>query len=393
AGEFEDTVEWSYPSIVRHYRAMTALVGARGKADPDIEVRYASTVRGWENTMKNYQGQLEGFARIDALARKRAEEEAVLAWLAGQGEAGEAALEAHRRLLALDDAERATRERDLVLRMLNGTGALSAATSLYRLAIEREKPDAEREQGYQERDLPTIEGGLRQMERRYVAEMDRELQRYWLSEYVKLPAEQRVAALDTWLGGDDEDAVEAALDRLAKSRIGGTAVRMAWFEAGRKELEGNRDPAIAYAVAMMPTLLELEQERKVRAGERLAARPVYLQAMADYRRSQGGGVYPDANSSLRITFGNVVPYTGLDGTRHQAFTRLEEVAAKATGEAPFDAPQALLDAVAEGRHGGLADRRLRSVPVNFLSDLDVTGGNSGSPVLDAQGRLVGLLFD
>src|SRR5690606_29408211 len=83
--------------IVRHYRAMTALVGARGKADPDIEVRYASTVRGWENTMKNYQGQLEGFARIDALARKRAEEEAVLAWLAGQGEAGEAALEAHRR--------------------------------------------------------------------------------------------------------------------------------------------------------------------------------------------------------------------------------------------------------------------------------------------------------
>ena len=49
--------------------------------------------------------------------------------------------------------------------------------------------------------------------------------------------------------------------------------------------------------------------------------------------------------------------------------------------------------MAEGRHGGLADRRLRSVPVNFLSDLDVTGGNSGSPVLDAQGRLVGLLFD
>lgn len=393
AGEFEDTVEWSYPSIVRHYRAMTALVGARGKADPDIEVRYASTVRGWENTMKNYQGQLEGFARIDALARKRAEEEAVLAWLAGQGEAGEAALEAHRRLLALDDAERATRERDLVLRMLNGTGALSAATSLYRLAIEREKPDAEREQGYQERDLPTIEGGLRQMERRYVAEMDRELQRYWLAEYLKLPPGQRLPALDAWLGGDDAAAIEAALERLSRTRIGDTAVRMAWFEAGRKELEGNRDPALAYAVALMPTLLELEQERKARAGERLAARPVYLQALADYRRSQGGHVYPDANSSLRITFGKVVPYIGLDGTRHQAFTRLEEVAAKATGEAPFDAPQALLDAVAEGRHGGLADRRLRSVPVNFLSDLDVTGGNSGSPVLDAQGRLVGLLFD
>jgi len=115
--------------------------------------------------------------------------------------------------------------------------------------------------------------------------------------------------------------------------------------------------------------------------------------VADYRRALGEHVYPDANSSLRITFGNVTGYRGLDGTRHRPFTRLEEIADKATGEAPFDAPQPLLDAIAEKRYGGLADRKLRSVPVNFLSDLDVTGGNSGSPVLDADGRLVGLLFD
>src|SRR5690606_33737241 len=282
---------------------------------------------------------------------------------------------------------------DLVLRMLHNTGALSAATTLYRLAIEREKPDAAREQGYQARDLPTIEGSLRQMERRYVPEMDRELQRYWLTQYLELPAGQRIPALDDWLGGEDAKAVEAALDRLAKTRIGETPVRMAWLGAGRAELEGNRDPAIAYAVALTPALLELEQARKARAGERLAARPAYLQAVADYRRAQGSHVYPDANSSLRITFGKVMPYTGLDGVAHEPFTRLEEVARKATGEPPFDAPQALLDAVEAGRHGGLADRRMGTVPVNFLADLDVTGGNSGSPVLDARGRVVGLLFD
>src|SRR5690606_28064059 len=222
AGEFEDTAQWTYPTIVRHYRALTALVDERGKADPDVEVRYASTVRGWENAMKNYDGQLGGFARTDAAAAKRAEETAVLEWLAGRGEAGAAAIAAHRRLVALDDIERATRERDLVLRMLHGTGAMSAAITLYRLAIEREKPDAEREQGYQERDLPTIEGGLQQMERRYLPAMDRELQRYWLAEYVKLPGAQRVDALDEWLGGDDDAAIEAALDRLARTKIGQT---------------------------------------------------------------------------------------------------------------------------------------------------------------------------
>ncbi|WP_192906734.1 S46 family peptidase [Luteimonas marina] len=393
AGEFDETEQWTYPTTVRHYKALTALVDARGKADPDIEVKYASTVRGWENVTKNYDGQLTGFARTKASESKRAEEAAVLDWLRGKGDDGAAAIAAHERLVALNDAERATRERDLVVRMFNGTGAISAATTLYRLAIERGKPDAEREQGYQERDLPTIEGGLRQMERRYVPAMDRELQRYWLGEYAKLPQAQRLPAIDKWLGGDDAAAIDRALDKLGKTTIGETEPRMAWLAADRKAFESSKDPVIRYAVAIMPTLLQLEQEGKTRAGERLAARATYLQAVADYRRDQGGFVYPDANSSLRITFGNVKPYTKLDGSAQQPFTRLEEVVAKATGEAPFDAPQALLDAVAAKRYGGLADRKLRTVPVNFLSDLDVTGGNSGSPVLDANGRLVGLLFD
>jgi hypothetical protein len=146
-------------------------------------------------------------------------------------------------------------------------------------------------------------------------------------------------------------------------------------------------------VAIMPTALQLEQEGKARAGDALVARPTYLQAVADYKKSQKQFVYPDANSSLRLTFGNVVGYTKTDGSKQVPFTRLEEVAAKATGKDPFNAPQPLLDAIAAKNYGGLADRKLKTVPVNFLSDLDITGGNSGSPVLDAHGKLVGLAFD
>ncbi|MGE8288390.1 MAG: S46 family peptidase, partial [Stenotrophomonas sp.] len=101
----------------------------------------------------------------------------------------------------------------------------------------------------------------------------------------------------------------------------------------------------------------------------------------------------DANLSLRITFGNVKGYTGLDGKVQPSFTNVEGVVAKETGADPFDSPKALIDAVKAKRYGGFEDARLGSVPVNFLSDLDITGGNSGSPVLDAHGRLVGLAFD
>ncbi len=393
AAEFDNAAQWSYPAIAGHFKNQIALVEAAGKLDPQVQVKYASAMAGWNNTSKNYEGQLTGFKRIDAAGQKRAEEAAVLAWLKGQGAKGQAALDAHARLLALLQQSQATRERDLALGMFNNTAMVGTASELYRLAIERAKPDAERESRYQQRDLPAIEGGLRQMERRYVASMDRQLQAYWLEQYLKLPAAQRVAAIDAWLGGNDTAAVKRALDRLAGTALGSTEERLKWLSADRAAFEASTDPAIQYAVAVMPTLLQLEQERKTRAGENLAARPVYLQAVADYKNSQGEFVYPDANLSLRITFGNVTGYVPRDGVKYTPFTTLEGVVAKETGADPFDSPQALLDAVAAGRHGGLADARLGSVPVNFLSDLDITGGNSGSPVLDAHGKLVGLAFD
>ncbi|HEY0660416.1 MAG TPA: S46 family peptidase [Lysobacter sp.] len=393
AEDFDATAGWTYPVVGGHYKKLVALVEAEGAKDPDIAVKYASTVRSWQNAMKNYDGQLEGFQRIGAAETKRSEDAALLEWLRKQGGKGEAALAAHEKLVALGNEARANRERDLVFGQLRSTGVIGAATQLYRLSIERAKPDAEREQGYQQRDLPQFEGGMKQMERRYHPKMDRELQAYWLREYVKLPASQRVAAVDEWLDGDDEKAIKRALDKLGKTKLDGTEQRLKLMSEDRAVFEKSKDPAIQFAVAIMPTVLKLEEEGKTRAGDMLLARPVYLQAVADYRKSKGEFIYPDANSSLRITFGNVMGYTKTDGSKQAPFTVLEEVAAKATGVAPFDAPPVQLEAIKAKRHGGLADKRLGTVPVNFLSDLDITGGNSGSPVLDAQGRLVGLAFD
>ena len=393
AAEFQNTEAWRYPAIAKAYKDQIALVEAAAKDNPDIAVKYASALAGWNNTSKNFEGQLEGFKRNGVLAIKQREEADVLAWLRKRGAAGKPALDAHATLVKLVEDGKRTQERDLVLGSFDRTGTVGVAVSLYRLALEKQKPDAERESGYQQRDLPVIEGGLKQMERRYVPAMDRQLQQYWLDRYVALPADQRVAAVDAWLGGSDQAAAARALARLDGSKLGSLDERLKWFNADKAAFEASSDPAIQYAVAVMPTLLAMEQQAKASYGTALQARPLYLQAIADYKRSKGQFVYPDANSSLRITFGNVKGYTGLDGKVYTPFTKLEEVAAKETGAEPFDNPKALLDAVAAKRYGGLADAALGTVPVNFLADLDITGGNSGSPVLDAHGRLVGLAFD
>jgi len=394
AGEFNETADWTYPTIARHYNAVLALIDKAGKADADVKVKYAATAASMNNVAKNYAGQLEGFKRIDAAGQKQAEEAAVLAWLKKQGAAGKPALAAHAQLIKHLDTSKSTRERDLFVGQFNNTSAVGAALALYRLSIERAKPDAQREAGYQERDLPTIEGSLRQMDRRYVAGMDQQLQQYWLNQYVALPPAQRSnEVLNQWLAGSDAAAVDGLVKKLSGTKLGSLDERLTWFKADRAAFEASTDPVIQYAVATMPALLKLEEQKKTREGESLLARPAYLQALADYKKSKGEFVYPDANLSLRITFGNVMGYAPKDGVAYTPFTTLEGIVAKETGADPFDSPKPLLDAVKAKRYGGLEDKRVGSVPVNFLSNLDITGGNSGSPVLDAHGKLVGLAFD
>ncbi|MCD8456641.1 S46 family peptidase [Xylella taiwanensis] len=387
--EFENTAHWAYPVVGQHFKNVIALIEAASKQNPDIQVKYASTSAALNNVAKNFDGQLEGFQRIDAMGQKQREETAVLAWLKQQGTRGHEALAAHQTLVDLTEQYKANQDRDFVLSQFNSSGTIGVAVNLYRLAIERTKPDTKREAGYQERDLSTIEGNLKQMERRYVPAMDRQMQQYWLTEYTKLPVKQRVAAIDAWLG----DSIAATVKRLDDTILSSTEKRLQWFKAERATFESSQDPAIRYAVAIMPALLEIERQNKIRTGELLKARPIYLQALADYKKNQGKLVYPDANSSLRITFGHVKGYPPKDGVEYTAFTTLQGITAKNTGIDPFDSPKALIDAIKTKRYAGLADHHLGTVPVNFLSDLDITGGNSGSPVLDAHGKLVGLAFD
>jgi len=108
----------------------------------------------------------------------------------------------------------------------------------------------------------------------------------------------------------------------------------------------------------------------------------------------GAQIAPDANGTLRVTYGSVRGYApSKDAPVYVPFTGVSEMVKKATGTGEFDAPKNLLNAANAKKFGTYADARLGEVPVDFLSDLDITGGNSGSPTLNGKGELVGLAFD
>jgi hypothetical protein len=110
----------------------------------------------------------------------------------------------------------------------------------------------------------------------------------------------------------------------------------------------------------------------------------------------GGLLAPDANSTLRVTYGQVKGVDSRDGLFYKPQSTLAGIVEKHTGSGDFDAPRKQLDAITALRAGKptvFFDKGVNDVPVNFLSTVDTTGGNSGSPTLNAKGELVGLLFD
>jgi hypothetical protein len=393
--EMGNAIDWLYPTSIATATDILNIINTAGRKNPDVAVKYASAVASYNNGLKNSNGQLEGLAKADAVKKKQTGEAALDAWLVQQG--GEKAalradITALRELIA---RQQKTRDRDSILGSIARTSLYSAAYNLYRLDIERGKPELDRESGFQPRDEVRIEGNLKQIERRSDPAVDAQLLAYQLKRYVKLPSEQRIAAIDAWLGqGEVADAVvdQKVAALYAGTKLDNTDERLRWLKKNRAEIEASDDAALKFMVRLMPDLLAIEKERKTRMGEEIRLRPRYMEAMIAYNESLGRAIYPDANSSLRVTFGRV---QGLkrDGEELFPFTTAEGIVEKTTGVDPFDTPQAEYDAIVKKDYGSWASPALGTLPVNFLADLDITGGNSGSPTIDAKGRLVGLAFD
>ena len=381
---------WEIATINDLMAIITELAGA----DEDAAVRLTSFEGTLSNYLKYSQGLVDGFQGSGVVARAQQIEENLRAWLPSQGDAAEdwtAAMDELDRILAEDAAYF---DRDALLGwMVWCVDVLNTARLAYWVAVEKEKPDIERDAGYQERDWPRIRERVERLEAGFVEAADQRYLSYFLERARDLPEDHRIAAVDTFLAayGENDDPVAAAVsDLFERTSLADAAERMALMDRTQAELEASDDPVVAFAISLYPLMRQNKDADKVLQGATTRLRPVVLEAL---RAFSPGPVYPDANASLRVTVGSVMGYDGPDAIRYLPFTRLQGIVEKHTGEDPFDAPARLLEAIASGDTGPYVDSALGNVPVDFLSNLDTTGGNSGSPTLNARGELCGLLFD
>lgn len=362
------------PFLVEYFDAQIKALQKVGEESEAKKVATQSDIFSFANTYKVFDGGLQNIRRSGLLERRRTEEAAFVNWINADETRRAKYGDVMEKTRAAYDEFNKSSLRDYILQ-IGGNSQMGLLASVLGIL-----PNDRAKQAVQ---------GLTQ--NREIA-ADREMNKFFLRKFAELPEGQKVAAVEKLFGalkGDERrQAEEKFASELAENKVLTNADGLNMLLGQTPEQRRTASPTIAF-------LMELAGEIKA-AAERTqkfntsiaAARLPYTQGMAEMK---GITPYPDANSTMRFSYGSVKGYMPKEAVIYTPFTTLSGVIAKDTGREPFNVPERLKQIYTSRDFGQYEVNG--NVPVNFLSTNDIIGGNSGSPVLNAKGEQVGIAFD
>jgi hypothetical protein len=377
------------------YTDIIAFFEKAGESSRDIQIKYARVVRGLNNSLKNYQGKIEGMEKIDLVEKKKAQEKQFMEWVNQDTELQQEFGTVLQDVEAFMNRYETHQAKNTLLNQLVssyfGSALLSQAYTIFRTSEELQKPDMDREPGYQERDLPYIKERIQLADRGYDFATDKAFLKFRLKGLVDYPWEQIPEAFHELLSKPSNQAIEDYVDSLfSKTTLADTDTRLRLIEKTPDELQELNDPLINLAAELEKEMKTLREESKALRQEGLDLKMIYLDAIL---KQQQGRIAPDANSTIRFTYGFIKGYAPRDAVFYLPQTTLAGVIEKDTGVFPFRVPPKLKELHINRDFGRYEDENLRDIPVCFLNTTNVTGGNSGSPTLNAKGEQTGIIFD
>ena len=390
----ENLVAHYYPMTNRTLEDRLKILDDAAASDSAVAIRLASDIAGVNNVLKKNLGVYDGLVKFNALSLAKKRESLLIEFMNSKPEFKVKYGNLLPELEKLTAEELKTQDKDHILgSMISNCDLLRAANGIYKRAVEREKEDIQREKGYQERDRKSAGKRLKEMQINLLPEVDRKMMRYFLLRALNLPEGQKIETIEKMFGDkiDRERQVDKYLDdAFSRTGIGDPDRRLAMFDMTAPELEKLDDPFIKLAIALKPELDKQDEREKRFSGAHSRLDP---KLVAAYSELNNGEFYPDANGTMRLNFGSVEGYGPRDAVDYFYLTSLKGIMEKETGKDPFIVPEELKDTFYKKDFGGYVDPVIHDVPVNILTDNDGTNGNSGSPVLNGKGELVGLDFD
>lgn len=390
--------ETDNPMRIRILRELAELYTELGERSDELQLKVKPNYKGVMNYLKLLtliQDNITQSRLIDEKIRLQTE---LQDWIASDRRHQDTWGDVIDEIARINAAHRQTARQDyLISSAVSGVRLLSAAHTIVRMAEERHKSDDLREPEFQQRNHDRIAQSLRRMQASYDPAIDQALLTYYLQKINELSADQRdslqAAVADTEIHTPQE--IEAFVLSLFSDalELDEAERRIELFEkASLEDLRQSGDSFIQLALRLRPFTRQQEQRRKRYEGQMALLRPMYVEACQTFYNQP---LASDANGTLRVTFGTVKGYQPTpQSPSYDPFTTLSQVIEKHTGDEPFNAPEELRNAAAlVYPEMDFFSANLNDIPVNFLSDLDITGGNSGSATLNRKGQWVGLVFD
>ncbi len=392
--EFRQKIQ--LPDQIATLRQQIDMLTKLGERDPAMKIRLADTIFGLNNSLKSFEGTVAGLKRMNLAERKRAEEAQLAKWL----DANPAMKAKYGQVLPqiealYKDLSSFSFRQSALTNLLNSGDLINALEFAYGRALDKEKPAAERQLQFGDGNLARVTAQLNAGWGEREPETEAKMLAAALTRLAELPAEQRLAPLEALFAGKSGKTRREAEAQFAESSLDKTRFKAfdevkKLFSTSAADIRAIDDPLVKLVVAAVDENAPYAGRIQKFNGAVTKLRPQYIEAMLAMKK---GLYYPDANFTLRFTYGDVRGYKPRDAVTYDYQTSLSGVIAKDTGEEPFAVPEGLKELHKKRDFGGYVDPRLNDVPVAFLTTNDITGGNSGSPVMNGRGEVIGLAFD
>ena len=357
--------------------------------DDAVRIHYASKYASSANYWKNAIGMNEGLVRLKVLDTKRAQQEQLLA--RGRALNDSSYQKAFDRIRGIVKHRRNALYHQQAIQEALVTGLdFMRIPSTAALVTALKSKDKAR--------IKAATDSLQVAANKYFAsvpfpEVERIVGKKMLQTYMKyIPAEQRIGIfeiIDQRFKGDSDAFIDACFEHS----IFGSKANFAKFIRKPSLYKINNDWMTLFKYSITDGLLQTTIAMLDANRDYNAAHKVWVKGMIDMKQEAGIPVYPDANSTLRLTYGRVLPYTPADGVEYGYYTTLKGAMEKEDPDNwEFVIPAKLKQLYQAGDFGQYAMPN-GEMPVCFIVDTDNTGGNSGSPVFNAKGELIGTAFD
>lgn len=383
------------PLFANLFHAQIDALQEEGKGNRDLQIKLQSRIFDIANTLKDFEGSVIALRREGVVDQKRKDEAEFTRWVNANPDRQKKYGDVLPALQKAYEELAKTQPRDTLVAQIAGVDdTFDIAGVIAAVAADKEKPVSQRNA-----NLALVAMQVRAALPGVLAErtpgFERRVLAVLLREAAELPAGQKIEPIEKRFGSLTGDARVRAEEEFARSvaeskNYSSPQAMNALFDMSAAQLRDLHDPLIDLASDLNG--LSADADARTRAFNATVARwrPLLLSGMTEMHANKP---YPDANRTLRFTYGEVKGYVPHDAALYQPFTNLSGVIEKDTGREPFDAPEKLKQLYRAHDFGPYATPDGQNVPVDFLSTTDIIGGNSGSPIMNGRGEQVGIIFD